>query len=46
VGSSGGQADADAKERLGGDWVETDLMFTQPDGSPLHPADVGHEFAG
>ncbi|WP_220508385.1 tyrosine-type recombinase/integrase [Amycolatopsis dendrobii] len=25
--------------------MESDLLFTCPDGSPLHPADVGDEFA-
>ncbi|GAB3487525.1 tyrosine-type recombinase/integrase [Amycolatopsis cihanbeyliensis] len=36
--------DAD-KARLGADWVDSDLLFTEPDGSPLHPADVAEEFA-
>jgi site-specific recombinase XerD len=35
----------EAKARLGDDWVEHDLLFTEPDGSPLHPADVADEFA-
>ncbi|WP_353611805.1 tyrosine-type recombinase/integrase [Streptomyces sp. AA4] len=35
----------EAKARLGSDWVESDLLFTCPDGSPLHPADVADEFA-
>jgi len=35
----------EAKARLGDDWVEEDLLFTEPDGSPLHPADVADEFA-
>jgi hypothetical protein len=35
----------EAKERLGEDWVESDLFFTEPDGSPLHPADVADECA-
>ncbi len=35
----------EAKERLGEDWVESDLCFTEPGGSPLHPADVADEFA-
>ena len=35
----------EAKARLGEDWVESDLFFTEPDGSPLHPADVADEFA-
>ncbi|GAA3549645.1 tyrosine-type recombinase/integrase [Amycolatopsis ultiminotia] len=39
-------ADQDeAKARLGSDWVESDLLFTCPDGRPLHPADVADEFA-
>jgi hypothetical protein len=39
-------ADEDEKKaRLGDDWVDTDLLFTQPDGNPLHPADVADEFA-
>ncbi len=33
-----------ARARLGSDWVDTDLLFTQPDGSPLHPADVTARF--
>ncbi len=33
-----------ARARLGSDWVETDLLFTEPDGSPLHPADVTARF--
>jgi hypothetical protein len=33
-----------AKELLGDDWVDGDLLFTQPDGSPLHPADVSDAF--
>jgi hypothetical protein len=33
-----------AKELLGSDWVDSDLLFTRPDGSPLHPADVSDEF--
>jgi integrase len=35
----------EAKARLGDDWVEHDLLFTEPDGSPLHSADVADEFA-
>ncbi len=35
----------EAKTRLGSDWREHDLLFTCPDGSPLHPADVADEFA-
>jgi hypothetical protein len=35
----------EAKARLGDDWVDHDLLFTEPDGSPLHPADVADEFA-
>jgi integrase len=35
----------EAKVRLGDDWVDSDLLFTEPDGSPLHPADVADEFA-
>jgi len=35
----------EAKARLGDDWMEHDLLFTEPDGSPLHPADVADEFA-
>ncbi|MFJ1761385.1 hypothetical protein ACIOD2_13760 [Amycolatopsis sp. NPDC088138] len=35
----------EAKARLGEDWIENDLVFTRPDGSPLHPADVADEFA-
>jgi integrase len=34
----------EAKARLGDNWVDTDLLFTDPDGSPLHPADVADEF--
>ncbi|SEP54513.1 Site-specific recombinase XerD, partial [Amycolatopsis saalfeldensis] len=38
-------ADQDtARGRLGSDWVESGLLFTQPDGSPLHPADVTARF--
>lgn len=33
----------EAKARLGDDWVEHDLLFAEPDGSPVHPAD---EFGG
>ncbi|MEV7551976.1 tyrosine-type recombinase/integrase [Amycolatopsis sp. NPDC089917] len=35
--------DAD-KVRLGSDWVDSGLLFTQPDGSPLHPADITERF--
>lgn len=35
----------EAKERLGSDWVDLDLLFTRPDGSALHPADVSDAFA-
>jgi hypothetical protein len=35
----------EAKARLGDDGVDHDLLFTEPDGSPLHPADVADEFA-
>ncbi len=35
----------EAKARMGEDWIENDLVFTRPDGSPLHPADVADEFA-
>ncbi|MER7862373.1 site-specific integrase [Amycolatopsis japonica] len=35
--------DAD-KARLGSDWVDSGLLFTQPDGSPLHPADITERF--
>jgi len=35
----------EAKACLGDDWVEHDWLFTEPDGSPLHPADVVDEFA-
>jgi hypothetical protein len=35
----------EVKARLGDDWIENDLVFTRPDGSPLHPADVADEFA-
>ncbi|MET9263836.1 site-specific integrase [Amycolatopsis sp. NPDC004079] len=34
----------EAKARLGEDWQDHDLVFTCPDGSPLHPADVSDEF--
>ncbi|MFI6302274.1 tyrosine-type recombinase/integrase [Amycolatopsis thailandensis] len=30
--------------RLGSDWVDIDLLLTQPDGSPLHLADVTARF--
>lgn len=33
------------KAALGAEWVESDLLFTEPDGRPLHPADVADEFA-
>ncbi|WP_233611534.1 tyrosine-type recombinase/integrase [Amycolatopsis sp. WAC 01376] len=32
------------KVRLGSEWVDSGLLFTQPDGSPLHPADVTERF--
>jgi integrase len=35
--------DAD-RARLGSDWVDSGLLFTQPDGSPLRPADVTDRF--
>jgi len=35
----------ESKARLGADWIDTDLLLTQRDGSPLHPADVADEFA-
>ncbi len=34
----------EAKARLGADWVDSGLLFTEPDGSPLHPADVTNTF--
>ncbi|MEV4604979.1 tyrosine-type recombinase/integrase [Amycolatopsis sp. NPDC049253] len=34
----------EARARLGSAWVETGLLFTEPDGSPLHPADVTARF--
>jgi integrase len=34
------------RDRLahGAGWLDTDLVFTNPDGSPLHPADVTKQF--
>jgi integrase len=32
------------RQAAGGKWVETGLVFTQEDGSPLHPADVTEHF--
>ncbi len=34
-----------AKVKFGDGWPDHDLLFTKPDGSPLHPADVADEFA-
>ncbi|MFI5611670.1 tyrosine-type recombinase/integrase [Amycolatopsis sp. NPDC051903] len=33
-------AQDEARARLGSGWVESGLVFTRADGSPLHPADV------
>ncbi len=39
------EADQDAaRARLGSDWIDTDLLFTGPDGRPLRPADVTARF--
>ncbi|MEQ0564458.1 hypothetical protein ABJI51_35735 [Amycolatopsis sp. NEAU-NG30] len=35
----------EAKASLGDDWGDHDLLFTEPNGSPRHPADVADEFA-
>jgi hypothetical protein len=32
------------KQTAGEDWVETGLVFTQPDGTAYHPADVIDHF--
>ncbi len=42
----GEQRLAQATERAaaGDSWVESGLVFTEPDGSPLHPADVTERF--
>ncbi|UOZ06890.1 tyrosine recombinase XerC [Amycolatopsis sp. WQ 127309] len=34
-----------ARAKFGDGWPDHDLLFTKPDGSPLHPADVADEFA-
>lgn len=38
------RAERRAVRAKGGSWVEPGLVFTQPDGSPLHPADVTDQF--
>jgi hypothetical protein len=41
VSTSGQDAD---KARLGSGWVDSGLLFTEPDGSPLRPAEVTERF--